>query len=69
VRIPAGTTLASHDFYLLGLSSSGLAAPARAGAGVLHRCPRPALVTQQLDVAARLGWLSSGSSQAVGGLA
>jgi hypothetical protein len=31
VRIPAGTTLASHRFYLLGLSSSGLAAPASAG--------------------------------------
>lgn len=32
VRIPAGTKLASHGFYLLGLSSSGLAAPTRAGA-------------------------------------
>jgi hypothetical protein len=31
VRIPAGTTLASHHFYLLGLSGSGLAAPASAG--------------------------------------
>jgi len=31
VRIPAGTTLASHGFYLLGLSASGLAAPARPG--------------------------------------
>ena len=31
VRIPAGTTLASHGFYLLGLSNSGLAVPARAG--------------------------------------
>jgi non-reducing end alpha-L-arabinofuranosidase len=27
VTVPAGTTLASHRFYLLGLSSSGLAAP------------------------------------------
>ena len=31
VRIPAGTNLAAHGFYLLGLSNSGLAAPARAG--------------------------------------
>lgn len=35
VRIPRGTRLASHGFYLLGLSSSGLAAPARAGAATL----------------------------------
>jgi hypothetical protein len=31
VKIPAGTSLASHGFYLLGLSNSGLAGPARAG--------------------------------------
>ena len=31
VRVPAGTTLASHGFYLLGLSNSGLAVPASAG--------------------------------------
>ena len=31
VRVPAGTRLASHRHYLLGLSSSGLAAPAGAG--------------------------------------
>ena len=31
VTIPAGTKLASHAFYLLGLSNSGLAADARAG--------------------------------------
>ncbi len=31
VTVPAGTTLASHRFYLLGLSSSGLTAPASAG--------------------------------------
>jgi hypothetical protein len=31
VRIPAGTRLAGHGFYLLGLSASGVAAPARAG--------------------------------------
>ena len=30
-RIPAGTTLASGAYYLLGLASSGLAAPAHAG--------------------------------------
>ena len=31
VTVPAGTKLASHHYYLLGQSSSGLAAPARAG--------------------------------------
>jgi hypothetical protein len=31
IRIPAGTTLAGHHYYLLGLSDSGLAAPASAG--------------------------------------
>jgi hypothetical protein len=31
VKIPAGTKLAAHGFYLLGLSNSGLAAAARAG--------------------------------------
>jgi hypothetical protein len=31
VTVPAGTTLAAHGFYLLGLSTSGLSAPARKG--------------------------------------
>jgi hypothetical protein len=31
VTIPAGTRIAAHDQYLLGLSNSGLAAPTRAG--------------------------------------
>ena len=31
VKIPAGTKLAARGFYLLGLSGSGLEAPARAG--------------------------------------
>src|SRR5215469_11173403 len=31
VTVPAGTTLASHGFYLLGLANSGLATPASAG--------------------------------------
>src|SRR5581483_698667 len=31
VKIPAGTKLAAHGLYLLGLSNSGLAAAARAG--------------------------------------
>ncbi len=36
VTIPAGTKLAPHGFYLLGLASSGLAAPADAGATVIN---------------------------------
>jgi hypothetical protein len=36
VKIPAGTKLAANGFYLLGLSDSGLAVPARAGDTVIH---------------------------------
>jgi len=36
VKVPAGTTLASKGFYLLGLANSGLAAPARAGDAVIN---------------------------------
>jgi len=36
VKVPAGTKLASHAFYLLGLSNSGLAVPARAGDTLVH---------------------------------
>jgi hypothetical protein len=36
VKIPAGTKVAAGGFYLLGLSNSGLAAPARAGDSTLH---------------------------------
>ncbi len=36
VKIPAGTKLAAGGFYLLGLSNSGLAIPARAGDSIIH---------------------------------
>ena len=36
VKIPAGTKLAAHGFYLLGLSTSGLAVPAHAGDTTIH---------------------------------
>jgi hypothetical protein len=36
IKIPAGSTLAPKGFYLLGLSNSGLAAPARAGDSTLY---------------------------------
>jgi hypothetical protein len=36
VKIPAGTKLAGHGFYLLGLSNSGLAVSARAGDSTIH---------------------------------
>jgi non-reducing end alpha-L-arabinofuranosidase len=36
IKIPAGTKLAAKSFYLLGLSNSGLAAPAHSGDTVLH---------------------------------
>jgi len=36
VKIPAGTKLASHGFYLLGLSNSGLAAAARKGESTIY---------------------------------
>jgi hypothetical protein len=36
VKVPAGTKLAAGGFYLLGLSNSGLAIPARAGDSAIH---------------------------------
>ncbi|HNQ84092.1 MAG TPA: arabinofuranosidase catalytic domain-containing protein, partial [Bacteroidales bacterium] len=36
VNIPSGTKLASNGFYLLGLSTSGLAVPAKAGESVIY---------------------------------
>ncbi|MGA7521250.1 MAG: arabinofuranosidase catalytic domain-containing protein [Acidobacteriaceae bacterium] len=36
IKIPAGTRLGSHEFYLLGLSNSGLSAPAHAGDTTLY---------------------------------
>ena len=36
VKIPAGTKLAARGFYVLGLSNSGLAAPARKGDAAIH---------------------------------
>jgi non-reducing end alpha-L-arabinofuranosidase len=36
VKIPAGTKLAPHGFYLLGLSNSGLAAATHAGDSTIH---------------------------------
>jgi non-reducing end alpha-L-arabinofuranosidase len=36
VKLPAGTKLVASGFYLLGLSNSGLAAPAHPGDSILH---------------------------------
>ncbi|HKO20020.1 MAG TPA: arabinofuranosidase catalytic domain-containing protein [Acidobacteriaceae bacterium] len=36
VKIPAGTKLAAHGFYLLALTDSGLAVPAHAGDATIH---------------------------------
>jgi non-reducing end alpha-L-arabinofuranosidase len=36
VHLPAGTRLRAGDFYLLGLSNSGLAVPAQAGSSTIH---------------------------------
>jgi hypothetical protein len=36
VKVPTGTKLAARGFYLLGLSNSGLAAPARKGDTTIH---------------------------------
>ncbi|MEP6961536.1 MAG: arabinofuranosidase catalytic domain-containing protein [Acidobacteriota bacterium] len=49
--IPAGTTLASHAYYLLGLSSSGLAAPASPGeTTILVRSAEGFAPGQQIDI-------------------
>jgi hypothetical protein len=36
VRIPSGTRLAAHGFYVLGFSNSGLAVPTRVGDATIH---------------------------------
>jgi hypothetical protein len=36
IKIPVGTELAAHGFYLLGLSNSGLALPAHKGDATIH---------------------------------
>jgi hypothetical protein len=36
VKIPAGTKLAAHGFYLIGLSNSGLTVPAKKGDTTIH---------------------------------
>lgn len=36
VKIPSGTKLAPHGFYLMGLSNSGLAVPAKKGESVIY---------------------------------
>ena len=36
ISVPAGTQLAGHGFYVLGLSNSGLAVPARKGDTAIH---------------------------------
>jgi non-reducing end alpha-L-arabinofuranosidase len=36
IQIPNGTKLAAHSFYLLGLSTSGLAAPAKKGESTIY---------------------------------
>jgi hypothetical protein len=36
IKVPAGTKLAVHGFYLLGLSNSGLAVPAKKGDATIH---------------------------------
>jgi len=50
-RIPAGTKLAPGAYYLLGMASSGLAAPARAGDKVINvRSTTDFAAGQQIDV-------------------
>jgi hypothetical protein len=49
--IPAGTKLAAHGFYLLGLSGSGLAAPASRGDKIINvRSTTDFEVGQQIDI-------------------
>jgi hypothetical protein len=50
-NIPSGTKLASGAYYVLGLSNSGLAAPAGAGATIIHvRSTAGFAVGQKIDV-------------------
>jgi hypothetical protein len=47
VTVPAGTKLAGHGFYLLGLANSGLAAPASAGDTTIYLRNTSGLATGQ----------------------
>jgi len=47
VTVPAGTKLAGHGFYLLGLANSGLAVPASAGDSTINLTNTSALATGQ----------------------
>ena len=47
VTVPAGTKLAGHGFYLLGLANSGLAAPASAGDTTIYLRNTSSLATGQ----------------------
>jgi non-reducing end alpha-L-arabinofuranosidase len=50
-KIPAGTKLASHGFYLLGLSASGLVAPASPGDNFINvRSTSDLEIGQQIDI-------------------
>jgi Alpha-L-arabinofuranosidase B, catalytic/NPCBM-associated, NEW3 domain of alpha-galactosidase len=56
VKIPAGTKLAAKGFYLLGLSDSGLAVPARAGDSVIYiRSTKGMSAGETLDIGAGSG--------------
>jgi hypothetical protein len=63
--IPAGTKLAAHGFYLLGLASSGLAAPATPGETTLSvRSTTGFVAGQQIDVGGETRKIASVGSAA-----
>jgi hypothetical protein len=66
VTVPAGTKLASHHYYLLGLSSSGLAAPAEAGASTVNVSSTSGLAPGQQ---VQIGTGSSAESRTIAAIA
>ena len=51
IKVPAGTKLAAHGFYLLGLSNSGLSVPAKKGESILYvRCTTGMSVGDEIGI-------------------
>ncbi len=69
VKIPAATKLAAHGFYLLGLSNSGLAVPARAGDTTMHvRNTTGMSVGDTIDIDTGSGAVSNVETRKIAGI-
>jgi len=68
VKIPAGTKLAAHGFYLLGLSNSGLAVPARAGDTTINVNTTGMSAGDTIDIDTGAGTASNAETRKIAGI-